>query len=402
MFDLTAVQAALREFGIEGWLLYDFRGTNRLACRILDKSEESAGSRRWFYVIPAEGPPQKLVHQIESTALDHLPGEKIVYLRWQELEAGVGRLVAGLQTVAMEYSPRGGNPYVAKVDAGTVELVREQGVEVVSSGDLISVFEATWDDDQWRMHQEASAHNDAAFKLAWRAIAAAVHSPAGGIEEAAVRALMMDHFAAHNMTTYHPPIVARGPHSGQPHYETGTGEDTFIRAGDFVLIDSWAKLNRPRSVYSDLTRTGYVGPSVPAEYTRIFRIVAEARDAGIATVREAFAAGRMLRGGEVDDAVRAVIAAAGYGESFRHRTGHSIGQETHGNGANIDNLETRDDRRILRRTCFSIEPGIYLPEFGVRSEVDIFIDSEGTVHVTGGALQQEIVPILSNDDHPAP
>lgn len=395
MFDFEAVQAALREFSLDGWLLYDFRGTNVLACRVLGIPEESIGSRRWFYVIPADGEPHKLVHRIESGALDHLPGEKTVYLRWQELEAGVAKLVEGLSTVAMEYSPRAGNPYVAKVDAGTVELVREQGVDVVSSGDLISVFEATWDDAQWAVHQEASAQNDAAFELAWQVIANAVRSEAGGIEESAVGAAMMEHFTAQGMTTYHPPIVGRGPNSGLPHYETGTGEETFIREGDFVLVDSWAKFDRPRAVYTDLTRTGYVGETVPEEYTKIFNIVAAARDAGIACVRDAFAAGRVIKGGEIDDAVRAVIDDAGYGEFFRHRTGHNIGQETHGNGANIDNLETRDERRILPRTCFSIEPGIYLPEFGVRSEINVFIDAGGAVHVTGGALQTEVVPILA-------
>jgi Xaa-Pro dipeptidase len=395
MFDLAAVQAALREFAIDGWLLYDFRGTNILACRVLGIDDDAAGSRRWFYVIPANGEPHKLVHQIEDSALDHLPGEKTIYLRWQDLEAGVARLVKGLGTVAMEYSPRGGNPYVGKVDAGTIELVREQGATVVSSGDLISRFEATWDDEQWAMHQQAGAHNDAAFDLAWRTIAEAVRSPAGGIEESDVRAAMMQHFAAHGMTTYHPPIVARGPHSGLPHYETGTGDETFIREGDFVLIDSWAKFDRPRAVYTDLTRTGYVGEVVPDEYTKIFDIVAAARDAGIACVKDAFAAGRVIKGGEIDDATRAVIEAAGYGEYFTHRTGHSIGQETHGNGANIDNLETRDERRILPRTCFSIEPGIYLPEFGVRSEVDVYIDADGGVHVTSGEIQTEIVPILA-------
>ncbi len=399
MFDLDATQAALKEFGLDGWLLYDFRGNNLLACRLLSIAEGAVGSRRWFYVVPAEGEPHKLVHRIESGVLDHLPGEKTVYLHWRELEAGVAALVNGLSTVAMEYSPRAGNPYVARVDAGTVDLVREQGVEVVSSGDLVQRFEATWDDEQWRMHQEVSVYTDAAFEIAWRAIAAGVRQH-GGIEELAVREAIMEHFAAHNMTTYHPPIVARGPHSGQPHYETGTGatgtgDDTLIRENDFVLIDLWAKFDRPRAVYSDLTRVGYVGETVPEEYSKIFDIVAAARDAGIACVEEAFATGRKLTGGEVDDATRAVIEQAGYGQFFTHRTGHSIGQETHGNGANMDNLETREERRVLPGTCFSIEPGIYLPEFGIRSEVDVFVDRSGTVHVTGGERQTEVMPILA-------
>jgi Xaa-Pro aminopeptidase len=243
------------------------------------------------------------------------------------------------------------------------------------------------------MHQEAAIHTNAAFGLAWNFIAETVRS-VGGVSEAAVRELIMDHFARHGLTTYHPPIVGRGPHSGMPHYETGTGTDTLIREGDFVLIDLWAKCQRPRSVYSDLTRTGYVGEQVPEQYVRIFEIVAAARDAGIACVRDAFANGRELCGAEVDDAVRSVIQSAGYGPYFTHRTGHSIGQEVHGNGANLDNLETRDERRILPGSCFSIEPGIYLPEFGVRSEINVFVDREGVVHVTGGELQREIVPIL--------
>jgi Xaa-Pro aminopeptidase len=392
MFDLDAVQSALQEFGFDGWLLYDFRGLNILATRVLGFDADASFSRRWLYWIPAQGEPRKLVHRIEDFALDHLPGEKTIYLRWQEFEAGVASLVAGSSRIAMEYSPRNANPYVSRVDAGTIELVRESGVEIVSSGDLIQLFEATWDDDQWQMHLAAAQVTDAAYDVAWRAIAKAVRN-GGGIEETAVRDAIMDHFAAHNCTTYHPPIVGRGPHSGSPHYETGIGEETLIREGDFVLIDLWCKLDRPRAVYSDVTRTGFVGETVPDQYTEVFNVVAAGRDAGIACVRDAFAAHRPLQGWEVDDAVRGVITAAGYGESFRHRTGHNIGQEVHGNGAHMDNLETREERRVLPRTCFSIEPGIYLPEFGIRSEVDVYVDAVGDVHVTGGP-QTEVLAIL--------
>ncbi|MFG0295032.1 MAG: M24 family metallopeptidase [Maioricimonas sp. JB045] len=393
-FDVSSIQQALREFDIDAWLLYDFRGCNSLARRVLEIDDDAIGSRRWMYRIPAEGEPHKLVHRIEASALDHLPGEKTVYLRWQEFEAGVAELVNGFARVAMEYSPRNSNPYVARVDAGTVELVRGEGADVVSSGDLVQLFESVWDDEQWAMHQAAAVHTNAAFDVAWNFIAEQVRRN-GGVEEAAVRDAIMDHFAANDLVTYHPPIVGRGPHSGLPHYETGTGDDTLIREGDFVLIDLWAKLNRPRAVYSDLTRTGYVGTEVPQKYTEIFEIVAASRDAGIALVRDAFAQSRPLQGWEVDDAVRNVIEEAGYGEYFRHRTGHNIGQEVHGNGAHMDNLETHEERLVLPRTCFSIEPGIYLPEFGVRSEVDVYIDESGGVQVTGGELQTEVVPILS-------
>lgn len=394
MFDVKKIQAAIADLDLDGWLLYDFRGSNILARRVLQFSDDQMGSRRCLYWIPRSGEPRKLVHRIESGALDHLPGDKTIYLKWQELESGIESLVSGTSRIAMEYAPRNSNPYISRVDAGTIELVRGFGTEIVPSGDLIQFFEATWDDDQWQMHLEAAVHTNSAFAAAWRFIVDQVRAN-GSVEEAAVCDVIMDHFAANSMTTYHPPIVAVGPHSGDPHYETGTGTNTVIKEGDFVLIDLWAKMDRPRSVYSDLTRTGFVGTSVPDEYTRIFDIVAASREAAIECVEAAYAEGRPLQGWEVDDACRKVIDDAGFGEFFCHRTGHSIGQEVHGNGANIDNLETREERLIMRNTCFSIEPGIYQADFGVRSEVDVFVDGEGKVHVTGGERQSEVYALLS-------
>ena len=392
MFDLDAVQASLSEFGLDGWLLYNFRESNPLARRVLGLDQKPAGSRRYFYFIPARGTPRKLVHRIETAALDDLPGGKTIYLTWQQLEAGVADLLAGSRRVAMEYAPRVSNPYVSKVDAGTIEMVRSLGVEVASSGDLIQLFESTWDDDQWAMHREAERFTTAGFDLAFGLIAERTRG-GGSIRETEVQAAIMDHFHRNGLTTYSPPIVGVGPHSGDPHYEPLPGRDAAIVAGDFVLIDLWAKMDRPRSVYSDLTRVGFVGTTVPDRHAEVFKIVAEARDAAIACVREAYAAGRPLQGWEVDAACRRVIDQAGHGEHFIHRTGHNIGQEVHGNGAHMDNLETHEERRVLPRTCFSIEPGIYLPEFGVRSEVNVFVDASGQVHVTGG-LQAEVLPIL--------
>lgn len=393
MFQLDRIQDALDNFGFDGWLLYDFRGSNVLARRILDLDGKHVGSRRFAYWIPKSGTPKRLVHRIEDKALDDLPGGKIIYLKWQEWEAGLKAMVSGSRRIAIEYSPNGSNPYVAKVDAGTLELIKSFGVDVASSGDLIQFFEATWDEEQWQMHLEAAALNDQAYSVAWQFIADEVRSQ-GGVEETAVRDRIMQHYSDNNLTTYSPPIVARNAHSGMPHYETRDGDDTRIREGDFVLIDQWAKCNRPRSVYSDLTRTGYVGVSVPDQYTEIFNIVAAARDAAIDCVIAAFAAGKPLKGADVDDACRYVIEQAGYGEFFIHRTGHNIGQEVHGNGANMDHLETIEDRSVMPGTCFSVEPGIYLPEFGVRSEVNVFVDWSGGVHVTGGELQRQVVPIL--------
>jgi Xaa-Pro dipeptidase len=393
MFHLPSVQAAIQELGIDGWLLYDFRGLNILARRVLALPSEAMLSRRWFYFIPAHGEPRKLLHRIEPHALDHLPGSQQTYLRWQELEAGVAALVAGTRRVAMEYVPRNANPYVSRVDAGTVELVRSCGVEVVPSGDLVQRFEACWSDEQWAMHLEAARHTRAAFDEAFAFIAEQVRQ-SGSVRETAVQQRILDHFKGHGLITDHPPICAVGPHSGDPHYAPGPGSDAAIREGDFVLIDLWGKLDRPGAVYSDLTWTGFVGTEVPPRYEEIFRIVAQARDAAIARVQEAFRSRTPLQGWQVDQAARDVIERAGYGAHFCHRTGHSIGQETHGNGANMDNLETREERRVLPRTCFSVEPGIYLPEFGVRSEVNVFVDAESKVHVTGGTPQTHVVPIL--------
>ena len=394
MLDIAAAQAALQEFGFDGWLMVDFRGSNILARRVLGFEPKQFTSRRFAYCIPAQGPPRKLVHRIESEALDHLPGEKTVYLRWQEFEAGLQTLLAGVKRPAMEYSPRNGNPYISRVDAGTIDLVRSFGCDPQSSGDLIQLFEATWDDEQIKSHFDAEAGTTSAYAAAWKFIADRVRS-AGEVRETEVQQRIMAHFAEHGLVTDHAPIVGVGPHSGDTQFAPSAANDGVIREGEFVLIDLWAKCERPRAVFSDLTRVGFVGASVPEKYEKIFRIVAAARDAAVAKVKSAFAANELLYGGQVDDACRQVIDDAGYGAYFVHRTGHNIGQETHGNGAHMDNLETREDRRVLRRTCFSVEPGIYLPEFGVRSEINVFVDAAGEVHVTGGPLQTRVLPIMA-------
>lgn len=393
MFDLAAIQAALKDQNLDAWLLYDFRGMNVLARRVLALRPDHMLSRRWFYLIPSQGEAKKLVHKIEPFALDHLPGTKATYLKWQELEAGVADLLKGQRRVAMEYVARNANPYVSRVDAGTIELVRSCGIDVVSSGDLIQQFEATWDDEQWKMHLEAAKHTRSAYDVAFAFIAERVRRD-GSVHELDVQGKILEHFKSNGLFADHPPIVGVGPHSGDPHYEPQPGPDGVIREGDFVLIDLWAKLDKPRAVYSDLTWTCFVGREVPEKYEKVFQIVAKARDAAIARVKDAFARKQPLQGWQVDQAARDVIENAGYGQYFFHRTGHSIGQETHGNGANMDGLETKEERRVMPRTCFSVEPGIYLPEFGVRSETNVFIDAGGGVHVTGGDLQTHVVPIL--------
>lgn len=393
MFDLSSIQKCIAEAGVDGWLLCDFRGSNVLARRVLDMGNHPITSRRFYYFIPTKGEPQKLVHAIEPGVLNHLPGETNIYLRWQELEKSLATILAGSETIAMEYSPRNANPYVSRVDAGTAELVRDSGVLLVSSGDLIQQFEATWSDAQWEMHRRAAVHTRSAYDRAFGFIAERIRGQQE-VRESQVQQVIMDHFQENHLTTDHPPIVAVGPHSADPHYATTPETDTPIRAGDFVLIDLWAKCQEPNSVYSDLTRVGFAGREIPEKIKRVFKVVAAARDAAIQTVQKAFASKKNLQGWEVDQAARSVISASEFADRFIHRTGHSIGQETHGNGANMDNFETHEDRHVMRRTCFSVEPGIYLPgEFGVRSEVNVYIDAAGSVHVTGGDPQQEVLSI---------
>ena len=323
MFDLVAIQKSLNEFGLDGWLFYDFRGANILARRVLGLDQKPVGSRRFFYFVPAKGEPRKLVHRIETAALDSLPGEKAIYLRWQDLEAGVAELLRGSHQVAMEYAPRVSNPYVSRVDAGTIELVRGCGVEIVSSGNLIQQFEATWDDAQWQMHQDAEKVTIRAYDVAFGLIAERVRA-GGTVRETEVQSAIMDHFHRHGLTTYSPPIVGVGPHSGDPHYEPLPGKDAPIGKNDLVLIDLWAKLDRPRSVYSDLTRMGFVGETVPQKYEAIFAVVAAARDAAIECVRHAYAIGRPLHGWEVDAAGRQVID----GSRIRRRSSSTVSATT--------------------------------------------------------------------------
>lgn len=395
MFDLNAIQAAIGKFGFDGWLMYDFRNSNPLVRRILGMDTMPIGSRRFYYWIPAKGSPRKLVHRIEPGALDHLPGERTIYLRWSELEAGVASLVGTGKRVAMEYSPRGNIPYMGRVDAGTIELVRSTGCEIVSSGDLIQLFEAAWSDEQWELHLRAEQGTTTAYDAAWKFVAERVRE-GGSVHEMEVQDVIMKHFHGRGLTAHHAPIVGVNAHSADPHYEPRPGDAGIIREGDFLLIDLWAKVDHPAGVYSDLTRVGFLGKTVPEKFQKIFKIVAAARDAAISLVKTRIESRTEVRGWEVDDACRAVIEKAGYGDRFLHRTGHSIGREVHGNGANIDNLETREDRLLLPRTCFSVEPGIYLEgEFGCRSEIDVYIRPDQTIYVSGGPLQYDVLPVLA-------
>ena len=385
--NLAAIQEELRKQKLDGWLFFDHHVRDPLAYRVLGLDAHRVPTRRWYYFIPATGEPRGLVHRIEAGMIDALPGEKVPYSRWTEQVAGVQKLVSGTRRVAMQYSPQCAIPYISMVDAGTVELVRGAGVEVVSSAELIQAFEARWTPEALESHLEAGRRVDRVRQEAFRMISERTRN-GGSTDELAVKNFVLEGFAREGLLTDHGPIVGVNANAANPHYEPTDTEFAPIRRGDFVLLDMWAKLDQPGSVYYDITWTGVCGdPS--AEQRRIFGIVRDARDAAIGRVQRAVAAGEPIRGFEVDDAARGVIERAGFGEYFVHRTGHSIGQEVHGNGANMDNLETHDERRVMPWSCFSVEPGIYLKDFGVRSEINLFV-GDGEARVTG-EMQSELV-----------
>ena len=391
---IADIQEALRTERMDGWLFWSFRGSDPIAENVLGLDRSQISTRRWSYFVPAAGEPQKVVHAIEPHVLDSLPGRQRVYLAWQELHRELREAMAGASRVAMQYSPLNGIPYVSRVDAGTVDLVRSFGLEVVSSADLVQRFEAVWTGEQFETHLYAACSLreivDDAFREVGRRIREGLPADEYGIQE-----FICEQYRARGLISSDRPIVAVNAHSADPHYAPARDRTSVIARGDFLLIDIWAKKPDPGAVYGDITWTGFVGETVPERHETIFQIVRRGRDAAISLVRKAHAAGVPLHGWEVDDAARQSIASAGYGEYFIHRTGHSIDEEDHGNGANIDNLETRDNRTLLGGTCFSIEPGVYLKgEFGIRSEVDVFLGPDGPM-VTGTPIQESVVRILA-------
>ena len=386
--DLSAIQQALRERNIDAWLFYDHHHRDPIAYRVLGLPDMMA-TRRWYYLIPAKGEPVKLVHKIESGHLDSLPGSKSQYAGWQELFEGLKHMLAAYRNVAMQYSPNNIVFTISMVDAGTADMIRGLGKNIVSSADLVARFEATWTDEQIKTHFEARDAIDALTAEAFKEIGRRVRN--GGTTEHQIQQFFMEGFARENMITDDPPIVAVNGNSGNPHYEPRADRSSPIREGDFVLLDVWAKKNKPGAVYYDITWVGLVGKTPTDRQQEIFKVVRDARDIGVKTVQDAIASHKPIAGWEVDHAVRGLIKNARYGDYFIHRTGHSIGTEVHSNGANMDDLEIHDERRILPNSCFSIEPGIYLPEFGVRLEVDVLVRA-ASAEVTG-KIQTEIVTI---------
>ena len=389
--DIPGIQSDLRAAKMDGWLFYDFRGRDPIAQRILDLPE-GMRTRRWFYFIPAKGTPKKLVHKIETQSLAALPGETLYYAGQDELRKNVGKIVGRSKNVAMQYSPKNAIPYVAMVDAGTIELVRGSGVKVVSSADLVQKYEACWSAEQLESHRSAGVAIDRIVREAFQEAAKSVREKKT-ITEYDLKVWILKEFEAAGIWAEEGPDIAVNSNASDPHYGPAAQSAAPIREGDLLLLDVWGKKKTAGSVYYDITWMGYLGAKVPEKFAKVFGVVREARDKAVDLILKSVKAGKPLQGWQVDKAARSVVEKAGYGKYFFHRTGHSIGEKVHGNGANMDGLETHDVRHLIPRTCNSIEPGIYLPEFGIRSEVNVYID-EHEARVTG-AIQKEILPLLA-------
>ena len=388
--NLEQIQKELREQQLDGWLFYDHHHRDPIAYRVLGLRESLHVTRRWYYLIPAEGEPRKLTHRIERGNLASLPGSGHVYSSWRELEAGLRTMLEPYTRLAMQYSPRNAIMYVSLVDAGTIEVLRELGKTIVSSADLVSRFEAVLTPEQIASHYEAQRAIDEILHAAWKHMAARLRSSAP-LNEYEMMCWLREALRRAGIAEGYGPNVSVNENSSDSHYEPAAGSSRRIVEGDFVLIDIWGRIDRPQTCTYDITWTGVVGREPSERERQIFSLVAQARDAAVKTVQDAFAAGQPIAGWQPDDAARAVIRKAGFGEYFTHRTGHSIATETHGNGANLDNLETHDERLILPYTCFSVEPGIYLPQFGIRSEVNMLTEP-GRAVVTG-PIQTELLRI---------
>jgi Xaa-Pro dipeptidase len=385
------IQEALRDEKLDGWLFFDHHQRDPLAYRILKLNPARTVTRRWYYLIPAQGEPKGLVHAIESGVLAGLPGKTQIYSSWGAQVDGIKSLLSGCHRVAMQYSPNCAIPYVSLVDGGTLELVRSAGVEVVTSANLVQLFEARWTAEQLEMHLEAGRRVDRIRGEAFQTIGTALKA-SRAINEWQVNRFIRDAFEKSGLVTDHGPIVGVNANMSNPHYEPGPEGSSEIHEGDAVLIDMWAKLDQPGAVFYDITWTGYCGAEPPSAIQNVFEVVRTARDRAVERVQTAISRNENIHGFDVDDAARGYIKEKGFADYFVHRTGHSIGEEVHGTGANMDNLETHDERKIIPGTCFSVEPGVYLSEFGIRSEVNVYV-GEGTARVTG-EKQQELVAIL--------
>jgi Xaa-Pro dipeptidase len=393
--NLEAIQSALRDANLDGWLFYDHHHRDPIGESILGLDPEAHITRRWYYFIPATGDPRKLMHRIEQGRLDSLPGSKGLYSSWQELRTGLKAMLAGFRRIAMQYSPNNDIMYVSMVDAGTIEFLRVLGKQIVSSADLVSQFEAVLTDRQIASHSVAQRVIDAILEEGWKEIGRRLRPGTAGspgrVTEFDIVQWLSEAMKRGGLVWENGPNVSVNANCSDSHYEPTADRTANIRQGDFLLIDIWGRTNESDSIFYDITWTGVVGRD-PSEHEQfVFETVRNARDAAISLIETAFAENRPICGFEADDAARSVIRAAGFVDYFTHRTGHNIAHEIHGPGAHLDNLETHDERRILPNTCFSVEPGIYLPEFGIRSEIDMLTET-GKAWVTGN-IQRGLVRI---------
>ena len=384
---LQRIQAVLQQQKLDGWLLYDFRFSDPIAYRVLGLATSAIGSRRWYCYLPARGQPQKLVHVIEPRALDGVPGQSATYAAWRVRDRELGRILRGAKRIALQYSPRNEIPTVAKVDAGTLELVRSMGPEVVSSAELVAQVESVLTPDelasQARAAELLAQVQETTAREAARRVQAGSPATEKELQDLAAQELQKAGLVDGS------PLVAVDAHAADPH---STANDGLAARNSVLLLDFTGRLGGgPHAIQADLTRVYFLGERVPDEIQRVAAVVFAARDAALDLLRQRFAAGSPVTGAEVDDAARQVIARAGFGDRFIHRTGHSIGLRAHGDGVNNDDFETHDARRHLESTCFSIEPGIYLPgRFGIRSEVDACILPGWKLEVRGGEPQRTV------------
>jgi Xaa-Pro aminopeptidase len=388
---LEAIQKYLTDNDLDGWLIYDFHGQNRIAGNLFKMTTATLLTRRWYYFIPKAGQPQLLVHKIERDNFPEPPERLRHYLSLESQIEQLKDMLSDCKTVAMEYSPECAIPYISCVDAGTIELLRGIGLKVVSSADLVQEFQSKWNAQQVESHSRAALAVDAVKDAAFQLIAEKIKA-GDRITEMDVARFILDSFEKRNMTTVDPPIVAVNANASNPHYVPTPEQFSEIKPGDLVLIDLFSKEKEVDAIYADITWMGFVGESIPERQAEVFKVVTDGRDAGMQLLREAAESGRTIHGFEVDNCVRGRITAQGYGDYFDHRTGHSLDTNLHGNGVNIDGLESRDNRKIVPGMGFTIEPGIYLPEFGVRSEINVYFSEQGPK--VFGPIQSGILPLL--------
>lgn len=390
---LPSIQQKLKDEKMNGWLIYDFRRNNDIGCDFLEIPHDQLLTRRFFYWIPKYGEPVKVVSLVEPNSLDHLPGKKLTYLSWQNLEQYVKSLLTPQTSIVMEYSPKNAVPAVSKVDAGTMDLIRSFGVDVLSSAEIMQHYTSVWDESQLKLHLEAAKVLDDTAQKTWQMIHDVIKAN-HKLTEYDVQQFMIEYMHMNHCVLEGHPICAINENSADPHYTPTAKKSKSIVPGDFILIDLWCKKKERHAVFADITRVACLGKPTEKQQM-VFQIVRKAQQQATEFVQKRILEDKPLMGWEIDQAARQVIVDADFGQYFIHRTGHNIDIKDHGNGTHIDSLETLDLRPIIPNTCFSIEPGIYITgEFGVRLEYDIFIKADKSILVTGGI--QDTIPDLLN------